>query len=527
MMSNTNLETIQMKLPKFYKKYQMKGLENKDKSIMFPFLKSFGDAIDGSKELIDRVDAMIGIDTTYDEDLYHRWGSLLGLNKGKGSYGLYRNNIRLSILSGVGGTKEAIKFAVAIIANIENDAELYDKYIQVVDAWEYDGELAPHEDDPVYNIMTNDESCRLNDNMVLNGRYDPHRYGSFVVILDLAANEMVLTPDDGVVLEVVNRVKAAGTNAYIVYIYGINERANITGNEVTIMHITDDKIVEIGDVAIFNEQGGDIDTFSDIIGMIINENGQIDPLNTVVWSGAGTNSDKLLNVDLITNIFMKTDEYSDDIKFWQNDDARISKICDDTVADNITGEILHDRGYITDKSRVFKPVTNDEDATTNDTLETNIYREFDIYEDRMHITDGISVDLVTFDSTNITLWSDLGTNSSSTINGSLITSRFMGADDHIDGVGIGHSDDGSISGECDDSAGIAEITIEASGIESDISDRYDVHTAVAGDIGTIDPINTGRWSSFGLNSFAVIIGTNLITNMVMDTDECYDIIKYT
>ena len=85
---------------------------------------------------------------------------------------LFRNKIKLSMLSGVGGTKQAIKFAVAIIASIEDNAELQDRYIQVIDAWEYDGKIVPNAFDPNFDPVLNDEQFTLNDTFVGYPIYD-------------------------------------------------------------------------------------------------------------------------------------------------------------------------------------------------------------------------------------------------------------------------------------------------------------------------------------------------------------------
>ena len=140
-MSNTNLELIQMKLPEFYRKYEFKS--ERDKSVIYAILKALSDTIGNSNNMVKRLDAAIGIDTTYDEDLEHRWGSLLGISKRESeSYDLYRNELKLVIPSLVGGTKESIIHAIAIAVGMDKDDAIRSDYIEVVDGWEYTGDAA-------------------------------------------------------------------------------------------------------------------------------------------------------------------------------------------------------------------------------------------------------------------------------------------------------------------------------------------------------------------------------------------------
>lgn len=188
-MSNINLELIQSKLPKFYKKYEYKS--ETEKSVMYAILNAIANTLDGSNTAVDRLDAAIGIDTTYDKDLQYRWGSLLGINKkDTESYNLYRSELKLAIPSLIGGTKDAIIYAIAIVIGIEKDNTLQADYIDVVDGWEYNGDVEIPE--------------------------EYKQYGNFVCTIDMSVGEGAINVEQQMI-DSINRVKASGTSFYVVY----------------------------------------------------------------------------------------------------------------------------------------------------------------------------------------------------------------------------------------------------------------------------------------------------------------------
>lgn len=188
-MSNTGLELIQMKLPEFYKKYEFKS--ETDKSVMYAILKALSDTVDSNNRIVKRLDAAIGIDTTYDEDLEHRWGSLLGISKKESeSYDLYRNELKLVIPSLVGGTKESIIHAIAVAIGISKDNAIQSDYIDVVDGWEYTGDAAV---DDMYR-----------------------QPGSFVCTIDLSIGDNAINIENKVA-SMINSVKASGTAFCVLY----------------------------------------------------------------------------------------------------------------------------------------------------------------------------------------------------------------------------------------------------------------------------------------------------------------------
>jgi hypothetical protein len=185
----SNLELIQAKLPGFYRKYELK--DNSEKSVMHAMIDAIAKNIDDSNAVIDRLDDSIGIDTTHNEDLEHRWGSLLGINKkATESYDLYRSELKMAIPSLIGGTKNAIIYAIAIVVGIEKDNALQADFIDVVDGWEYDGDA----DIP-----------------------DEYRqYGCFVCTIDMSIGQGAVDAERQII-DSINKVKASGTSCYIVY----------------------------------------------------------------------------------------------------------------------------------------------------------------------------------------------------------------------------------------------------------------------------------------------------------------------
>ena len=186
----TQLEQIQAKLPVFYKKYELKD-DDTHKSIMYALLNAFCNSVVDSYNTIERLDDAIGIDTTHDEDLYARWGTLLGINKSdKESYNLYRSKLKLAIPSLIGGTKDTIIYAIATVIGIEKDKELQSDFIDVVDGWEYNGE------------------AEIPD--------EYKEYGNFVCTIDMSVGEGAVDVEQQMI-DSINKVKASGTNFYVIY----------------------------------------------------------------------------------------------------------------------------------------------------------------------------------------------------------------------------------------------------------------------------------------------------------------------
>lgn len=192
--SMSKLETIQSKFPKFYKKYF------EDNSIIYNLIKSISENDEDQNKIIDRMYAMIGIDTTYDEDLEYRWGKLLGLSKlPYETYDEYRAKLKLVIPMFSGGTAEAVKYALACYMNINSDKSLMDEYIFISDAWV---QLSDYYE----NVIANS-----------NREYD-RTYGNFFCIIKTPDNSNF---DTNKAQEIVDNIKSAGTNAYIIFLLAI------------------------------------------------------------------------------------------------------------------------------------------------------------------------------------------------------------------------------------------------------------------------------------------------------------------
>lgn len=565
----SNIDLIQEKLPRFYRKYPIKG-EN-ERSNMHPVLLAFSSLLDSTSTIVDRIDGMMGIDTTYNEDLYHRWGSILGISKGNGSWELFRNKIKLAMLSGVGGTKQAIKFAVAIIASIEDNAELQDKYIQVIDAWEYDGKIVPNEFDPNFDPVLNDELFTLNDTFKLNNEYDPHKYGGFVVILDLAANEMILTPDNGIVWDTINTVKAAGTNGYLIYVYTTNDGCNIHGEYDVLDKLIDifydkgrligynlpyypnlnDEIYSHGlnDDFILNDRLYQYDHMVDdyifdVIRQTLSDSGNITSVKSRVWyDNAGK-----LNYDMILNRWLDTDDIRDHIRFILNEVQKISTVeyegysltdndrCEYGYIGNTAGGAFNpllnnDSGILNESFMLSDSITTDEPDKIIDTLIERVFSDSaNIYSDKtLYWYDGIG-----------------------TTNGSMILNRWLDTDDihdvstYIGGGTIRMSEKlhADITEASDDHTHIASTdkvfipnlncnmsslnnNLEL-GIESKLgSDDNLMEKALQTikDTGTLLSYELKAWSRDGINSYD-ILNTSFITNMREEADKCVDIITY-
>lgn len=560
----SNIDLIQDKLPRFYRKYPIKG-EN-ERSVLYPVLCAFASVLDNSTDIIDRIDAMMGINTTYDEDLYHRWGSLLNITKGKGSYELFRNKIKLAMLSNMGGTKAAIKFAVAIIASIEDNAELQDKYIQVMDAWDYNGEIIPNEFDPKFDSILNDEIFTLNDSFILNNDYDPHKYGGFVVILDLMANEMILTPDNGTVWEVIQTVKAAGTNGYLIYVYTTDENGNIHGEHEILNKLTDinsDKGRLIGynlpyypglnddiyyhglnDDFVLNDRLYQYDHMADdylfnIATQILSEAVGITSAKSRVWYD---NVGKT-NYDMILNRYLDTDDIKEKIRTLYSDIAKF-KAADSEQYSLADRSIEY--GYIANTNdKTFNPLLNNDRGILNDGFILSDLRKSNVPDEIIDML----VDKTYSDNTDVLsdktlLWYD----NIGTTNGSMILNKYLDTDDshdiitYIDGgtVRLSESIAGDITEVSDDHTHIASADIVFIPLlncnDSGLNDEFKL-SVLSGlgshenlvekaiqtikDAGALPSYELNAWSRNGMNSYD-ILNTSFMTNMREETDGCVD-----
>lgn len=109
-------------------------------SALYKLIKAIVDEFNITMSNIDRLNNAIGIDTVLPDDIYNRFGSLLGIKKNQNeTYEQYRNRLKVSITSLSGGTAEAIKYAIASGLGINNDPVAMEK-IHVYDSWKYEGD---------------------------------------------------------------------------------------------------------------------------------------------------------------------------------------------------------------------------------------------------------------------------------------------------------------------------------------------------------------------------------------------------
>ena len=280
------LPQMQERFPHIYDVYN-------DKTILYALLSVYADKSREKLRIIDRLYAMIGIDSTYDEDLEHRWGSLLGIRRQNGeSYTDYRNRLLITYYSLSGGTAEAIKYAIASVIGITSDMDAIDEYIKVYDAWEY-----PH-----------------------NGSLDvtDTSYGRIVCTVDLQANEDITIVNDRI-LNAIHTTKASGIYAYLLFLYNINESASIlrNGDELVSNNIK----YQSQEVAKFyNYNGYDGSTIgtiilgSTLIGIVSDLDSSIDAFadNIAEVSHESTSIRlAILNDNLDTNMYIESDEHAD------------------------------------------------------------------------------------------------------------------------------------------------------------------------------------------------------------------------
>lgn len=269
----TLIESMQSRFPNIYDVY------NKN-TILYALLSIYASRMNYTTEMIDRLYAMIGIDSTYDEDLEHRWGSLLGLPKlSDETYDDYRSRLMIVYSSLAGGTAESIKYAIASTVGISENKDLIDKYIHIYDAWKYSGSFE--------SII--DKS-----------------YGHIVCIVDLIVNENMASMNNKI-LKSINTSKASGIMPYLFFIYTINELCKIIANDIEDTMAIHDNSADVCTIAVDEMQAN---------GVKCNISHDICSLNralsTNIWSSFGTNS-LILNNDFTTNMLEETDSCIDKI----------------------------------------------------------------------------------------------------------------------------------------------------------------------------------------------------------------------
>lgn len=266
------MEKMQASFPHLYHVYDKN-------TILYTLLSVFSERYGVRTDIIDRLYAMIGIDSTYDEDLEHRWGSLLGIYRQNNEpYDNYRSRLLIAYSSLAGGTAEAIKYAIASVIGVATDKDAIDEYIKVYDAWEYPNEIDP-------------------------GIISDTSYGHIICTIDLQANEGAMMMYDKVI-DVINTTKASGIYPYLLFIYNINESAVLKYvEEDTISNIT----FGTGETVSITESDEGYDRI-----MVTPTDEGSTLVRSSVWSFIGTNTDSaVLNNGFVTNMFIEVDECSD------------------------------------------------------------------------------------------------------------------------------------------------------------------------------------------------------------------------
>lgn len=187
------LRRMQDSFPHIYDVY------NKN-SILYTLLSIYATKYGMRTDIMDRLYAMVGVDSTYDEDLEWRWGSLLGVRRRVDeSPDEYRNRLKVIYPSMSGGTANAIKYAIASAAGVKSDI---DEYVHVYDAWQ-----CP------YDI---DMKLLGIDNVV----DETSLYGNIICALDLSAANVI---DHNNITNAIRQTKASGINSYLIFLYNDEE----------------------------------------------------------------------------------------------------------------------------------------------------------------------------------------------------------------------------------------------------------------------------------------------------------------
>lgn len=121
-----------------FPRYAYTQQDNSDTKL-YKLIQAIIDEFNIAVNNIDRIHNMLGIDTISSDDIYVRFGALLGIKQNSNETDeQYRSRLKTSITALSGGTAEAIKYAIACGLGINNDNAAMDN-IHVYDAWEYPG----------------------------------------------------------------------------------------------------------------------------------------------------------------------------------------------------------------------------------------------------------------------------------------------------------------------------------------------------------------------------------------------------
>lgn len=105
-------------------------------------IKAITDELALYDEQADYVNSMLSIDGAVGTDIDMRFGKMFNIPRIVGEDDdLYRNRLKLSIGGLAGGTLDSLRYAIAVALNINNDVVAMYKRIDVMDAWDYTGDV--------------------------------------------------------------------------------------------------------------------------------------------------------------------------------------------------------------------------------------------------------------------------------------------------------------------------------------------------------------------------------------------------
>ena len=205
---DNKLGLILDRLPQFYNK--------NDSSILYHIISSIVTELNSVQSTMDEINDMIGVDTTYGSDLQSRWGSLLSIKRTSGeSDESYRSRLKLSIVTLTGGTKESIKYSIAVGMGINNNPIEMDKRIKVYDGWDYSETI---------------EGCDT--------------YGNIICVVDLN-NQIYSDEMEIIVQRSADDVKASGTKVTIIFInYRVHSYSEL--DDITYTNLNSMKYGSVG-----------------------------------------------------------------------------------------------------------------------------------------------------------------------------------------------------------------------------------------------------------------------------------------
>jgi len=202
---DNKLKYIFMNMPSHWNK--------NENSKLYAVTKAISDEFNVFNDQLNVIDMNIGIGTSSGTDIDKRWGALLNIPRYVGeSDEHYRIRLEMSVIKLIGGTADAVKFAVCSVLSNGQYTNLQNN-VDIVDAWLYVG------------TSTVDKS-----------------YGNAVCTITMdelvTSNSDTLTDD---ITRVVNSTKASGVKFYIIFRTSDDEQKIFDSN-------ADDDIIRLSEI---------------------------------------------------------------------------------------------------------------------------------------------------------------------------------------------------------------------------------------------------------------------------------------